>query len=793
MPATIAPPSAPVATDPRVVAFCSPVGPEVFSGIVHGNQIWTPDPFDVESIHAEAREMFTHLLNRASSPELPTFGKSLLLLGEAGSGKTHLMRAFRAATHASGSGYCGYLQMRSRTDNYARYLLSNLISSLEQPYKPGLPETGLNRLARGLLDSLDMIPPADRQRLCDDLLEPDEAARLVHRFADMAVQYPRFRQIDVNVLRAILYTIPSDGRIRPRILNWLRCEDLNKYDRELIGDLVPRPQPEKPMETILDLGRLMSAVHGAALVLLVDQIDETLEFDRKDEDPGQQFRTAIGKLLEVCDQLPNAIIVIGCLEDLFSEGREKLPQAMLDRLERDPDSIRLSGKPTREQITQMVERRLDYFFDELDIFVDPDVPLFPLTQTDLDQWNGLQTRMILDRCLRHRQNCVAAGQIVSFASVPATSVSVSTDWESRWNDYLSSFQTAVVDDEPKLAELLAETIRHVSAEMPTGIHFGVDPDGRFVPVEIHFGNNVEKLLVAICDKSARGGGLKHQIEDVAKRAGEIPAVIVRSTAFPNSPSAAVSREIAKLTTPRGKGRKQVVENSDWRAMAAFRAFHAKHCAEPGFIYWQRSDRPLAELRAIQTILCLDRLLASAHQTPAEAPPAPSLPPAGLAKPVAISPPPSPLPPSHAPIRLGQSRGSLPFPVDFQSVEFCRHAAFLGGSGSGKTTAALTIIEQLLLAGVPAVLIDRKGDLARYADPNAWTTPEPDSARAARRSQGSVYLLLRILTGHCTLSGNLWSSRHGTPPASVPLCGLPTRHRPARRPSPPPQRDPQSTR
>ena len=40
----------------------------------------------------------------------------------------------------------------------------------------------------------------------------------------------------------------------------------------------------------------------------------------------------------------------------------------------------------------------------------------------------------------------------------------------------------------------------------------------------------------------------------------------------------------------------------------------------------------------------------------------------------------------------------------------RHAAVLGGSGSGKTTLALSLIEQLLLKGIPAVLIDRKGDL-----------------------------------------------------------------------------------
>src|SRR5262249_57674567 len=49
----------------------------------------------------------------------------------------------------------------------------------------------------------------------------------------------------------------------------------------------------------------------------------------------------------------------------------------------------------------------------------------------------------------------------------------------------------------------------------------------------------------------------------------------------------------------------------------------------------------------------------------------------------------------------------------------RHSAVLGGSGSGKTTLALCIIEQLLLKGIPAVLLDRKGDLCSYANPDVW--------------------------------------------------------------------------
>jgi AAA ATPase domain len=174
----------------RIAAYCSPTGLEVFSGIVHGNQIWTPDLFDVEAVHARARAEFATLLNRASSSELPASGKILLVLGEGGSGKTHLMRAFRAATHSDGAGYCGYLQLATKTDHYARYVLSKLIDSLERPYKFGQVETGLKRLAHGVLDAIDVIAADERQRLCDDLLEPAEVEELVLRLAYFAF-HPR--------------------------------------------------------------------------------------------------------------------------------------------------------------------------------------------------------------------------------------------------------------------------------------------------------------------------------------------------------------------------------------------------------------------------------------------------------------------------------------------------------------------------------------------------------------------------------------------------------------------------
>jgi hypothetical protein len=738
MPPTVATPPAPVAIDPRGAAYCSPDGPEVFSGVVHGSQIWTPDPFDVGAVHPEARAAFYQLLDRASGADLPPHGKSLLLLGEGGSGKTHLMRAFRNAAHEDGSGYCGYLQMLSRSDNYPRYVLSYLIGSLEQPYRPGDATTGLARLARGLLDALDMIPDADRQKLCDDILEPDEVAQLVFRFADIAVQYKQFAGIDINLLRAVLFLLPNDGRIRPKVLNWLRCEDLPKYDRDALGGLIPRPEPEMPLKTIVGLGQLMRAVHSAALVLLVDQMEEMLELARTDAQPGELFRTAINALIDITDALPSAVVVIGCLSELYDEaGRPALPRPKLDRLEHDPEPIRLSSKRTADEIRAILASRLEVFFGATRIEPDANNPILPYSANHLAPLVGLRTRAVLDFFREHRDECVKVKRWVEpgISVPPPPSPPPHTDFARLWNDFLPTVKPPIVD-EPKLAELLAWAISAASDEVAHGLHFGTDPDGRFVQVEVQSGDAADKLLVALCDRGTQGGGLKNQIADTVKRAGEIPAVFVRSTEFSKSPKTDIATQVAKLCVPVGKHRKTVVANRDWRAMTAFRAFEHQHRAAAGFAAWRKSDRPLAGLPALRQILALDKLEVT---RPKPLAPTPPLPPAGKVKepvspPAPVGPPPAPVAPKTAAIPFATTRGAIPTPVELEPKSLCRHAAFLGGPGSGKTTVALAIIERLLLSGVPTVLLDRKGDLARYADPTAWSAPEPDPDRAARRAQ-----------------------------------------------------------
>ncbi len=76
----------------------------------------------------------------------------------------------------------------------------------------------------------------NREKLCEDLLEPqrngaDRVSIRRHRSSGR-----RFAKVDINLLRAVLFLLPQ-RRAYPTegVLNWLRCEDLSDYDRKAAG------------------------------------------------------------------------------------------------------------------------------------------------------------------------------------------------------------------------------------------------------------------------------------------------------------------------------------------------------------------------------------------------------------------------------------------------------------------------------------------------------------------------------------------------------------------------------
>ncbi len=735
-----------VAIDPRLEAFTRYGAPEIFHAVATPTAIWKADPYDVETIHTEAREAFERLLNRGRRVPPPPSGAVLVLQGESGSGKTHLMRAFRTRAHGQGAGYCGYMQMTSEISNYSRYMLAHFVDGLDQPYAPDGPSrTGLARLSAGLLEQVPGLSGVDLGAFREGEIDGDPT-KLVDEYADRLQATNRFRECDLELLRVLLHLERHDSQVRSRAMMWLRCQEMRVSDRDHIGGAVPRIDEGDSIRMLRALASVIDAVHGASMVLLIDQLEDMANQSA----PVDRFVKVVDAITAFTDQIPNAVVVLACLEDYFKENVKHLIRAKYDRLTRDPDPLKLLSNRTLEEIRAMTARRLAYLYDTADVEVDRADELFPFREAHLIPLQGFRTRDALDFLRRHHEKCIHANEWFEPDSVrtnpndttPAEVVVSSSDLDPLWNDFHVAFKAVVPDEEEALATILAKAIASVSAELPEGYFIG-EPDGdeNFIEVDVHHpDDSIDKLLVAICNKKAQGGGLGKQLTAVQKRLGDFPVALVRTSDFPATKTSVVVKQIAAIL--KKEGRRVVVADADWRRMLAFEQFRQQHASRPDFAAWQKASRPLGDLDSLQKILRHNSFkpVPNAVTPPAPKPPAPTPIPQA-----AVPPTPTVSTVTSHGIAVGRSRGTISSPVLIDPLELTMHAAFLGGAGSGKTTAALNVIEQLLSQNIPVVLLDRKGDLCRYADPAAWDRPLSEAALVTRREELRQKLDIAIYT------------------------------------------------
>ncbi|MFO7178963.1 MAG: DUF2791 family P-loop domain-containing protein [Pseudomonadota bacterium] len=741
--AAFAPPATGV--DPREAAYCAPDSPEVFHAVAHGAEVFEYDPFDVDRIHAPARAAFERLLDRAAEAR---FGKILLVKGVAGSGKTHLMRAFRNQAHGEHLGFVAYLQLSTRVSNYAQYILANLIDSWDRPYwAPVVPETALACLSDAVAQSL---PLETVDRLRDDETAGEALDELVNRGADRLLRLPAYSGVHVDVLRMMLYLQNRDPALRSRVLKFLRCEPLTPYDQKYLGHVAPFAGDEAPAKMLTELGGLVAASGNGALVLLVDQLEDVYNL----EDAEARFRIAMDALRHVSDHVPSSVIVVACLDDFYTKLRSALAQPVLERIELDPDPIHLQAGRSLEEIEELVQRRLHYLFDRKGVPIREEEPLYPFTPDDLAARVNQRTRDILDWCRQHHQQSIAAGRIVDTKVGPQPQPEPATNVLAQsWNDHRSA-STAPPNDEGALMQLLAESLERLGEELGAPGAISAKASDTFVSVT----RGEQRLLLGLCDRTPRGGALAREIEGLiarAKKANRVP-VVLRTTEYPPPGKTKVADLLKQLI--QGGGRKVVLWDADFRTMQALRTFRAQHAQDPAFAAWLASARPLCGVTALREILALESLT---FAPPAPIPPEPTKA-AGERSPtpeptrpepapvVTPQPPVQPAPKTKPPtipvsaFVIGETRGLQPHPVRLDPKLLTTHCAFLGSSGSGKTTLALNVLEHLLEQRIPVLMVDRKGDLATYAT-DSWKQPSPGDPNADRRRALAAQLDVQLFT------------------------------------------------
>jgi hypothetical protein len=690
--------------------------------------------------------------------------------------------------------------------SYADYYLRRIINSLEKPYDPDRGgESALQRLTNKLVADSAVLPVEDLNELREAQLDEATLARFVLQLADDIVSSPRFagEELDVNIVRALLYLQRSDPRIDQRVRQYLYGRPLNDLSQQAVAALDPNSGEGRAFEIIEAIGKLAWVVDGASLVFAIDQVEDLRFFP----DAEERFQKAVRDLIQIANRVPTSIIIISCLGDFYDQARGVLAQSYIDRIEKSGPVALLESR-TPDEARRIIGKRLELEASRGNGAAIPDPSLF-FGPNFFEEFGGLSTRRLLEHAQSRIRTKMAgeaeadtepempglpasdpgAGFISTLARVlgfgsgdplgdaaPAPGI----DFREFWERFQSGSEAEMPSDDHILADVLAGALQLAREECGDGVKLSIsklavgDDLPAFDLLVTHASGLTQDARVFICNRSTQGGGLKRQLDRVLSAMDGKSCFMLRASDFPPNRKNQTAQAFRKYRDAGGQS--LMVPIPEWERMMTVREFHRQHRNDPGFSGWFSEARLLSAMLPIVRLMRLEHMRGTGRKEPVRAflqddrmsqaagyagaaPEAPSgkavanyingsdftpLPGTSAASPLADwtgwgggglppasedkTPDDEDLPLSvildengsnTSSILAGREVGARARPITLNKGVLKRHAAVLGGSGSGKTTLALTLIEQLLLRGIPAVLIDRKGDLCSYANPDVW--------------------------------------------------------------------------
>jgi len=602
-----APKTPPVAVDLRLKAFLSPT--DVFAAVQQPVSVFESDPFDVEGIHQEARASFEQLVERAASPaQHANRNRILLLLGDSGSGKTHLLRGFRRHAQEHGRGLVVYAQMRSAADDYARYLLHHVVDSLSRPHNgPSGEQTGLFELACGLSSLVDDPLRSQILQLGEGDWDPQLSLRdLVNSLVDGLRRLPSLGTFDADLIRVLLYSLAPDERTTSQAYQYLRCEDMNEYDQRWIGGVKPRTRPEHPIQMIRDLARLVFLSRKAALVLMLDQA----ELSGRDATSGvKMFTRAIDVLYSIVSEVPSAIAVVACLSDFYELVRRQLTSSMIDRLENDPPSEQLHHNLSYAEIEAVVGRRLSWLFSQTDATYRPEEPVYPIPTAALRNLTNRRTRDVLQWCHQFHLRCAAAKKLVDPNDPRISGTTEAVDnadvdlnqIAAAWNDACHASGIEVPNSAETILLAVSAAAKACADELGLSL-VTKPPKNQLLRLTLAGTGENADLAIAVTNHGYQRGAFGTQLEILRRSAGHATAVAVRTLEFPRGPAS--NEALGQLL--KAGGRRAYIDGSTLRTLAAFQKFQPDF-PEARVAAWWKRDRPISTLPPMADLFGLERL------------------------------------------------------------------------------------------------------------------------------------------------------------------------------------------
>jgi len=762
-----------------------------FDWVRHLQSVWHDTPYNVEDLHKPVADRILDDFARLSRPGASSL-TGHVVVGQAGSGKTHLIGTLRRRVWEA-DGWFVLLDIVGITDFWQTAALG-FINSLLQPMPDGRPqyEAIMMRVLKSVPQHvLKAVAQEEGGIRKGNIVET--AKRYV---AILQRAHPPHAMQHRDVVRAFL--LLRDENTQNAAYSWLQGLDIEPEERKAIGFFGP---PPKPTELVRGMSWLMSL--AGPTMIAVDQIDPIVTAANlsaglasdTDDDVERKARSIIetlaGGLMDIRDVTSRSVTVVTCLAPTWNVLKSR---ALKPALQRFNEPVPLEPPRGSEPLEQILIQRLSPAYGERG-FAAP-YSTWPFTRNAVHSARGLLPRVVLMRCEDHRRRCLAAGQVFECESLaephPGPNGPAPTGLDAVFGEHLSRADIEGLldpaDESKALRDLIAATlalyVRQTDTPEHTDVELRDDPNaknptlhGRVV-FTFHAENDREQHFCFRVINQANAIAFQARLRAALTASGvdrTLPfrhLVILRRGEVPGGP------KTKELTTKLREAGGKLVDPSpeDLRAFVALRDM--ARASPDGFEAWLRTRKPLSDTALFKAAGLSPPPLGAggpaagsgrerepvapantggAGGDVAEAKDAELTPPApdstgGLS----AGPPtsdgsggpyphpkvtPRPQPPavvsraSPAAIPVGRRiEGGREGRAEVLAADLLpRHTAILAGSGSGKTVLLRRIVEEAAILGTPAIVLDTNNDLARLGEP--WPErpqdfSDEDTARAA---------------------------------------------------------------
>ncbi len=717
---------------------------------MHLERVWRDVDYHIPGFHEHVRQQVLYELEALADADDSPLG--VVITGEAGSGKTHLVGSIRSACAASHA-YFVLVDMTDVRDFWETVLLGYL-KSLQREQSSGQPQ--FHRLLASLPgvsvepEKLANLRPPRLINVTDKLIR--DVGRGAHNQRMLEHR---------DVLRALVLLASSEMQIQAVGFDWLQATGISESQALLQGFSQAQPHPQS---VVRGLSWLMSL--SGATVLAFDQLDAIVAehnlaagVDVSEMAPGlaarvrlsQSIIEGIGRgFMELRDTASRTLMVVSSLQSTWDILKKTSGRAAADRF---GSEYNLQAQVSSELQRLLVERRMAATFAKHHF--SPPYPSWPFRPTAFEDVH-LTPRLLLKRCDEHRRRCLREGKISELEAFQSNGsnapAAVDDDamsaLDQAYRAMMTEAQPAEIlaeSREDELGELVGKVARLIPEQyiIPDSLDLFVDDHFKsrqaYEPLHVrvrlvdHRQDDREEHLSLRVLQRAHHLAFQARLRAAITESGIDEGLDFRKLVIlrhGEAPHGTVTMQLLDRLNARG-GQLAALEEIDSRRLWALNELRRKAPAQ--WHAWLQIRRPVNDIAALEPLtrwvhgLLEDKRPGTTTQPPPLAdkstidserdtdakpvPPARDQPIAATA-----------MDPTRLPIGSAYAGNQLLNPIFFETAALTKHLAVLAGAGSGKTVLVRRLIEEAALRGIPSLVVDIANDLAMLGDP--WPEPPP---------------------------------------------------------------------